>query len=259
MAQAVLERSIFLRPTAHRGLHNEIAGIFENSAPAFEAAIQSGFSIECDVRAAGGGVPVVFHDADCRRLLGRPEEIAGIDAAGIAALSYPDGSPVLTFAAFLELVGGRSPALVELKCDFASCDFAFLEELARLWRKYSGPLAAMSFEPDLMCALAQLVPDVPRGLVAAAFSETSEAVRRLGAKQASRLSCLEAFEATGASFVAYDVDGLPNAATERLRASGVPVFAWTVRNQAQLEIACAFADAPIFEVPIDQSLDRPAQ
>ena len=46
------DRSAFLKPIAHRGLHDAAKGIIENTVPAFEAAIARGYGIECDVRPA---------------------------------------------------------------------------------------------------------------------------------------------------------------------------------------------------------------
>ena len=48
----MLDRNAFLRPIAHRGLHDAAKGVIENTAAAFEAAIAKGYGIECDVRPA---------------------------------------------------------------------------------------------------------------------------------------------------------------------------------------------------------------
>ena len=48
----MLDRAVFIRPIAHRGLHSARKGIIENTGPAFEAAIAKGYGIECDVRPA---------------------------------------------------------------------------------------------------------------------------------------------------------------------------------------------------------------
>ena len=48
-------------PIAHRGLHDINEGRAENSALAFEAAMNKGFAIECDLQMCKDGV-VVFHD-----------------------------------------------------------------------------------------------------------------------------------------------------------------------------------------------------
>ncbi|MBU1209731.1 MAG: glycerophosphodiester phosphodiesterase [Alphaproteobacteria bacterium] len=256
MANAVLDRATFVRPIAHRGLHDAERGVLENSAPAFAAAIAGGFGIECDVRSAVGGMPVVFHDADCQRLLGLALEVASLGATEFAALNYPDGSPVLTLAALLALVEGRVPVLVELKDDWKGADMDFLTEVARLASAYRGPLAVMSFEPQLMAAMSQLAPAVPRGLVAADFATDPQVVRVLGAPRAASLAEMEAFETAGASFAAYHVEALATPAIRRLRQDGLPVFAWTVRDERQLAIAVEHADAPIFEGGIRSAIDH---
>ena len=41
------------RPVAHRGLHDAAAGVIENTASAFAAAIDGGFAIETDLQISG--------------------------------------------------------------------------------------------------------------------------------------------------------------------------------------------------------------
>src|SRR5690348_14108028 len=67
----MLDRA-FLRPIAHRGLHNAAKGIVENTTAAFTAAIDKGYGIECDLRPASDGTPFVFHDAEFKRLIDAP-------------------------------------------------------------------------------------------------------------------------------------------------------------------------------------------
>ena len=50
---------------AHRGLHHDAR---ENTFAAFEAAVAAGVDgIETDVRLSADGIPVLFHDAKCKR------------------------------------------------------------------------------------------------------------------------------------------------------------------------------------------------
>ena len=65
----MLDRKTFLRPIAHRGLHSAKRGIIENTEPAFAEAIAKGYGIECDLRPATGGLPIVFHDETLNRLV----------------------------------------------------------------------------------------------------------------------------------------------------------------------------------------------
>jgi len=54
------------RPIAHRGLHD--AGVIENTASAFTAAIDGGFAIETDLQITADGEAVVHHDFALGRL-----------------------------------------------------------------------------------------------------------------------------------------------------------------------------------------------
>ena len=128
----MLDRSVFLRPIAHRGLHDERVGRIENTAAAFDAAAVKGYGIECDLRPARGGLPVVFHDETTERLIGTEQRIADLNSTQIQQLrTQTGGHGVLTFADLLELVAGRVPLLVEIKSEWQPPDIPFLSEIAR--------------------------------------------------------------------------------------------------------------------------------
>lgn len=247
MCAGRIDRATFVRPVAHRGLHDSSAGLIENSLPAFEAAIAADFAIECDVRAGPGGLPAVLHDRSLDRIFGRAGVVDEISAADFTELSYPDGSPILTLAALFEMVAGRVPLLVEMKSDGVGSDAAFLAQTARLAANYRGPLAVMSFDAGMIRGMRRLSAEVPRGLVLAAPKAALH--RRDGPDETatSHPPRLAQFVEVEASFAAYCVDGLPSAESVRLREMGIPVFAWTVRDDAQLNTAQAHADAAIFE------------
>jgi len=64
------------RPLAHRGLHDASAGVIENTASAFRAAVDAGYGIECDVQLSRDGEAMVHHDDTLWRLMPRREHIA---------------------------------------------------------------------------------------------------------------------------------------------------------------------------------------
>ena len=241
----------FLRPIAHRGLHNAAAGIIENTAGAFKAAIANGYGIECDLRPASGGLPIVFHDETLDRLTASTGPVRALTSASLAEARHKvSGEPILTFAGLLELVAGRVPLLVEIKSEWDPPVLPFLEQIARLARTYSGPLALMSFDPEVVSVLAMLAPAIPRGLVSGSYVSTSGAhwwADRLSPERRAHLRDLADLAATGSSFIAYEVAPLPTPATIAARAHGLPVLTWTVRTPADLAAARAHADAPIFE------------
>ena len=239
----------FVRPIAHRGLHDITLGRIENTAPAFEAAIAAGFGIECDLRPASDGTPFVFHDRMLDRLVEATGPIASYSPSKLSVLRYRNqNTPLLSFGDLLELVAGKVPLLVEIKSDWDAPDSQFLAAVADLSLGYRGPLALMSFDPAVMAAMRNLAPGLPRGIVSGSYEGPEWWSEAIDSERAFRLRhCLEAGPAQP-SFIAYHVDDLPTPVTRFAReVMRLPVFAWTVRTEAQLRHAAAWADAPIFE------------
>ena len=246
----MLDRTQFLRPIAHRGLHDASRGVIENTAPAFQAAIARGYGIECDLRPAAGGVPAVFHDATLDRLIEGTGPVTALTQADLARLRYRGSAErILTFAALLDLVRGQVPLLVEVKGEWEAPHRAFLSSIAAQASAYAGPLALMSFEPAIAGCLKELAPSVARGIVSGSYLADSggwwpgllpKGMRR-------DLRQLTGMTAVDASFCAYEVGALPTPETQALRARGIPVFAWTVRTPADHAVAAVHADAMIFE------------
>ena len=247
---AALDRAVFVRPIAHRGWHDRAKGRLENTAPAFRAAIDKGYGIECDLQAAEDGTPMVFHDLTLNRLVAGWGPIAAVSPRNLARLRYRgQDEKILSFAQFLDLVGGRVPLLVEVKRNGRALRPHFLEKIARLAGTYKGPLALMSFDRAIVAALGDLAPAIPRGpvigsrqLLASLWAKRS---RRRESPAASRL-----FGRTpeGIGFCAVDVKLVAVARTWMLRHGvDMPLFTWTVRTPRQRARAARWADAPIFE------------
>jgi len=247
----LLDRTRFSKPVAHRGLHNLKAGVIENSGPAFLAAIEKGYAIECDLQPAADGTPMVFHDEKLDRLVdvakGRiskftPKELRTFPYRGQAAT-------ILSFQDFLKLVGGRTPLLVEVKAEKGLPSKIFLARIASLARSYRGPIALMSFDMDVVIALGRLAPRVPRGLVFGRHQVLKSWLRRAGrAPQGTAISRILDDAVDKVSFFAVDVNILKGAAAWR-KAGGhdVPLFSWTIRTKRQRVAAERYADLPIFE------------
>ena len=165
------DRSAFLKPIAHRGLHDAAKGIVENTVPAFEAAIARGFGIECDVRPAACATPMVFHDLTLERLIEGEGQLAAHDAAALKRLAYRGaGGSMIDLADLLDLVGGRVPLLIEIKSEWDAPDPRFLQAIAATAAAYRGPIALMSFDPAVMAGIRDLAPHVPRGIVSGLFA-----------------------------------------------------------------------------------------
>lgn len=245
----MLDRDAFLRPIAHRGLHHAKKGIIENTAPAFEAAMAKGYGIECDLRPAADGLPIVFHDETLNRLVMGKGAVARLTPTDLKRLRYKDcDTPIITFADLLDLAAGDVPLLVEIKSEWDPPDHAFLSKIARLASAYRGPLALMSFDPDVMTVMRELAPKVPRGIVSGTYKGAGWWNKAVTKSRAQALRDLLLSKPVAPSFYAYQVGALPTPVTRYAReVEGLPLFTWTVRSAQDRARAAKWADAPIFE------------
>ena len=244
------EAAAFLKPIAHRGFHGALSGCTENTREAFEAALAKGYGIECDLRPARGGTPMVFHDATLERLVDETGPVAAHDADTLQGFKYRDAaSSILKFSDLLDLVAGREPILAEIKSEWDPPDRPFVEAIAARAAAYRGPLALMSFDPAVMAAIRELAPDVPRGIVSGKIdAEDPHWSNRLGADRAFRLTNLLESRQAAPDFYAYQVGALEMPVTRFVReVLSMPVFTWTVRTPQERKAAERWADAPIFE------------
>lgn len=243
------DRAAFLRPIAHRGLHDAAKGVIENSVPAFEAALARGYGIECDVRPAACGTPMVFHDLTLERLVEAEGAVSKHAAPALKSLRFKNvGGSMIDLAELTELVGGRVPLLVEIKSEWDAPDARFLEAIAAAALRYKGPIALMSFDPAVMAAMRELAPEIPRGIVSGQFLADCWWRDQLGPERAYSLTHLLESGPAAPDFYAYDVNALPTPVTRYTReVLGLPLFTWTVRTEEQRATAVRWADAPIFE------------
>ena len=244
-----LDRSQFIRPIAHRGLHDRNAGVLENTGPAFVAAIDGGYGIECDLQPASDGTPMVFHDRALKRLIDAEGLIDERTPAELAKLRYRgQDTPILTYAGFLEMVGGRAPLVVEIKSEFDAPKAGFLEAIAALTTAYKGPVCLKSFDPAVMARCNALAPQIPRGIIATDYTVHNWWPNKIDAARAISLTYLLESRDAEPSFFSYHVRALPTPVTRFTReALGLPLFTWTVRNERERAIAAKWADAVVFE------------
>jgi glycerophosphoryl diester phosphodiesterase len=248
-SRPALDRAVFVRPIAHRGWHDKAQGRLENTAPAFHAAIRKGYGIECDLQGAEDGTPMVFHDLTLDRLVAATGPLAAYPADILAGFRYKGQSEgILTFAQFLDLVGGQVPVLVEVKRD-GRLRPGFLESVARQAAAYKGPIALMSFDRRAVAALGELAPSVSRGAIIGSSQLISGLwAARSRTRESPAASRLLASVPEGVAFYAVQINLVAVArAWMRRRSHGVPLFTWTVRTPRQRARALRWADAPIFE------------
>lgn len=224
------------RPYAHRGLHG--GGIVENSQGAFAAALEKGFGIELDVRPARDATPFVFHDAGLERLCGVDGRLDDLDHNDVGRLRLEEsGESIPTLGDALALIAGRVPLLVEVKAE-QRLNRRFLGKLVHGLRRYTGPLAVMSFDPRIIRWIAEHAPALVLGLV---MSEEDKS------KFKGLMERNLAIKIARPDFLAYDIRSLPSPFAADMRRRGLAILTWTVRNAQQAGIARGHADQIIHE------------
>jgi len=235
------------RPVAHRGLHDAGRGIIENMPAAARAAVEGNFAIECDIQLSADGEAMVHHDDTLDRLTEASGKLQDKTAAELKSIPFKaTGERMMTLADLCDLVAGRVPLVIEVKSSFDG-DRKLVQRMAEALSSYQGPAVGMSFDPDQVMALRELIPSRPRGIVAERhysaqdWPEASPAQRR-------EMTHLRHFFRTRPDFVAYYVDELPSLAPWLARnVFRCPLLTWTVRTPAQRARAARYADQMIFE------------
>jgi glycerophosphoryl diester phosphodiesterase len=238
---------LIARPIAHRGLHDAAQGVIENTAGAVRAAIAANYGIEVDVQITADGEAMVHHDDVLGRLTEGEGRLDQFTAAELKRVAFRGSNEhMMTLGELCELVGGRVTMLVELKGRFDG-DARLPSRVAMVVAGYSGPVAAMSFDPRQIAWLRQKSPRLPRGIVAAKYRphpywDLMPAWMRYG------MGYLVTALTSQPQFVAYAVANLPALAPLVARhVFGIPLLTWAVRSEAERAVAERWADQMIFE------------
>jgi glycerophosphoryl diester phosphodiesterase len=235
------------RPVAHRGLHDAVKGLIENTAGAFRAAIEAGYAIETDVQISADGEAMVHHDDALGRLTEGEGRLDSFNASALKRVPFRGSAEhMITLGEMCDLVAGRATMLVELKGRFNGDD-RLATRVADVLSRYGGPVACMSFDLRQVMQLRQKAPGLVRGMTAAEYRPNS--YRDLLPAGAQRgLGYVRAGLSARPQFLAYAVGALPGLLpTFMRRIMCMPVLTWTVRTEAERQAAARYADQMIFE------------
>jgi glycerophosphoryl diester phosphodiesterase len=232
------------RPIAHRGLHDAASGVVENTAAAFSRAIDGNYGIECDLQITADEEAVVHHDAMLGRLTDGEGALADMTAADLIRVPFKQtGDRIMRLGDLCDLVAGRVPLLLELKSQ-GDRDPCLPRRVADVLRRYPGPVAAMSFDPDQVLGLRIEAPRLARGITAQHWTHGWGSHDSGG----SWLNHLGTVLLMRPQFVAYAVKDLPSAAPLLARKwLRLPLLTWTVRTREDRMRAARWADQMIFE------------
>ncbi|MBI5264859.1 MAG: glycerophosphodiester phosphodiesterase [Bradyrhizobium sp.] len=235
------------RPVAHRGLHDSVRGIVENMPGAVNAAIAGNFSIEVDIQLSSDGEAMVHHDDALGRLTDGEGLLINKTAAELQAVTFRDTTEkMMSLGDLCTLVAGRVPLVIEVKSHFDG-DRRLVKRMAEVLSSYDGPAVGMSFDPDQVVALRDLLPSRPRGIVAQR-SYDDDYWNKLRPEQRDGMLHLRHGFRTQPHFVAFWINQLPAPAPWIARnIFGCPLLTWTVRTPEQRQRAARYADQMIFE------------
>lgn len=244
-----LHRWLTAQPFAHRGLHDAAHGVPENSLAAFRLAVEKQVGIELDVLLTLDGNAVVFHDEDTMRLTGQPGTVAKMTARRLESMTLLNSEEKIpTLQTALQAIAGSVPVLIEMKSE-PKTRRALCSAVRRGLEGYRGPVAVMSFDPEIPRWFAAHAPGIARGMVMTTHGKSRYGVLL---RHAWAQSWVAGY--AKAQFVAYDLRSLPNRFTLWARRNGLPLLTWTVRGEEQAALAHAHTDNIIFEL-----VDEPAQ
>ena len=245
---ADLPEGFLTRPLAHRALHDVSDGRPENSRAAISAAISAGYGIEIDIQRSADDVPVAFHDYHLGRLTGATGLVAEQPAKDLEQIRLTGGHEgIPTLGEVLEIVAGTVPLLVEIKDQDGAMGprVGPLEHaVAAALRDYEGPVAVMSFNPYVVEKLAELVPDIPRGLVTSAQRDDDTDASE---NRRAELRQIPDYDRLACSFISHDRHDLDRPRVAELKARGAHILCWTVKSPVQEAEARKIAENITFE------------
>jgi len=244
-------------PVAHRALHDRAQHRPENSRAAIAAAVARGYAIELDLQPSSDGVVMVFHDDTLDRMTQVSGPISARSADALSRIHLRGGDEgIPRLSEVLAMVGGRVPLLLELKDQHGQMgrgDGVLEQAVAQDLRDYAGPVAVMSFNPEMVIEMARLAVNVPRGIVSCAYD--AGAWSALQASTRDRLRGIPDFDRAGASFISHDASDLHSPRVADLKSRGATILCWTIRSAVAEATARRVAHNITFE---DYLPDRPA-
>jgi glycerophosphoryl diester phosphodiesterase len=234
-------------PIAHRGLHNRDKGIIENTLGAARAAINHGFSIECDVQMTADGEIIVFHDDDVDRLTTSQGNVASKNLSEIKSLKLKDtDEDIPTLDEFLSSIASSVPLVCEIKSNFDG-NMIVVERCCKILSQYPGPVAIKSFDPDMISRVRNLAPDRPRGFIGESRYDDPE-WDSLGQTKKKYLISLSHFSNCEPDFLSWyhkDLEQLGPCLSRSF--IGLPLMTWTIRSQEASSDCLKLADQIVFE------------
>ena len=244
-----LPDSFLTIPLAHRALHDRKAGRVENSRKSIQMALQSGYGIEMDLQLSADGHAMVFHDDLLDRLTGETGPLRARTRAELEKIQLKDdGGTIPALEDVLVQVAGRVPLLIEIKDqdgemgpNVGTLEKATVKALAG----YQGDVALMSFNPHSVAVLAEIAPDIPRGITTSSYE--AQWWPEVPGPTRDILRDIPDYDRVGACFISHESTDLDRPRVAELKAKGAAILTWTIRSAKEEAEARRIVDNVTFE------------
>ena len=164
--------------------------------------LPANFSIEIDIQLTADGEAMVHHDDELGRLTEGSGALRTKTAAELKRVVFKNTSEkMMSLAELCALVAGRVPLVIEVKSHFDG-DRRLVRRMADVLSAYDGPAVGMSFDPDQVLAMRELIPSRPRGIVAERHYTEADWPKATPVQRAAMTHLRHAFR-TRPHFVAY--------------------------------------------------------
>ncbi len=228
---------------AHRGLHSESAP--ENSIAAFRAAWEKGYGAELDIHLLKDGNLAVIHDYSLLRTAGADVSVEDLTAEELENYRLVNGEKIPLFSEVLALWGGKTPLIIELKATKEN-HAALTDAAVAAMSGYIGAWCMESFDPRCVRHLKKNYPKVIRGQLSENFVHSPDTKLPILFKWG--MAQLLTNFLTSPDFIAYrfaDRKSLSLGICRKLWR--IPCVVWTLRGQADFDIAVKEGFIPTFE------------
>lgn len=241
---------------AHRGLHQLENKVPENSLTAFSLAVLGGFGMEFDLQLTKDDQVVVHHDQSVKRSCGVDRLITDMtleELRGYRLFGTEERVPL--FSEVLELVGGKTPMIIELKGynDPARLCTLVMEQL----KGYKGLYCVESFDPRIVKWFRDNRPDIVRGQLMDKMKAGDDGLSAAGAFFACHMMTnwynrpnFEAYNFKSRNFLSMH-------AARRLL--GMQEVSWTLRTEEDYKKARALGNLCIFEKFLPATVEEPGR
>lgn len=220
---------------AHKGIYNNL-NIPENSKKAFQRALERKLPIELDIHLTKDNRLVVFHDTNLQRMTGKNKQIRKCSYQELKTLNLLNTKEKIPLLKdILTLVNGKVLIDIEIKDDKRLLTTNKL--LTNILDHYNGPFLIQSFYPKYIFWFKKYRPNYTRGLL---ITNTKKFCYQF-------IDSKFFLKKLKPDFIAYNKHIIACSKVQKIRKSGISIFAWTIKTKKEKITAQQYADSLISE------------